>query len=322
MDFDGVKELVQADMLAVNRVIQEQLQSGVPTIPAMGAYLINAGGKRLRPIILLLAARLGGNRSARPIPLAAVVEFIHTATLLHDDVVDGSELRRSNATANQLWGNAAAILVGDFLYARSFEMMVKDGDMRVMATMAEATSVIAQGEVAQLENANDADLDPENYYAVIAAKTAKLFEAATRLAAIVNQMSPDQEHSLAEYGRLLGTAFQLMDDALDYEAAAERMGKNRGDDLADGKATLPFIHAMRHATPAEQIVLRAALADETRQHLPQVLEIIAKTDAIAYTLRSAEEIALQARSYLQGFADCAERNALLFLADFAVHRDH
>ncbi|WP_308387996.1 polyprenyl synthetase family protein [Acidithiobacillus sp. AMEEHan] len=322
MDFGGVKELVHADMLAVNRVIQEQLQSGVPTIPAMGAYLVNAGGKRLRPIILLLAARLGGDRSERPIPLAAVVEFIHTATLLHDDVVDGSELRRSNATANQIWGNAAAILVGDFLYARSFEMMVKDGDMRIMATMAEATSVIAQGEVAQLENANDADLDPESYYAVIAAKTAKLFEAAARLAAIVNQMPPEQENALAEYGRLLGTAFQLMDDALDYEAAAERMGKNRGDDLADGKATLPFIHAMREASPAEQAILRAALADETRQHLPQVLEIIAKTDAIAYTLRSAEKIARQARDCLQSFPECSERRALQFLADFAVHRDH
>ncbi|MBU2753303.1 octaprenyl diphosphate synthase [Acidithiobacillus sp. CV18-2] len=322
MDFAGVKELVQADMLAVNRVIQEQLQSGVPTIPAMGAYLVNAGGKRLRPIILLLAARLGGDRSDRPIPLAAVVEFIHTATLLHDDVVDGSELRRSNATANQIWGNAAAILVGDFLYARSFEMMVKDGDMRIMATMAEATSVIAQGEVAQLENANDADLDPESYYAVIAAKTAKLFEAAARLAAIVNRVSVEQENALAEYGRLLGTAFQLMDDALDYEAAAERMGKNRGDDLADGKATLPFIHAMREASPAEQAILRAALADETRQHLPQVLEIIAKTDAIAYTLRSAEKIARQAHDCLQDFPECSEKEALQFLADFAVHRDH
>ncbi|MCE5360319.1 polyprenyl synthetase family protein [Candidatus Igneacidithiobacillus taiwanensis] len=322
MNFDGVKELVHADMLAVNRVIQEQLQSGVPTIPAMGAYLVNAGGKRLRPILLLLAARMGGDRSARPIPLAAVVEFIHTATLLHDDVVDGSELRRNNATANQLWGNAAAILVGDFLYARSFEMMVQDGDMRVMATMAEATSVIAQGEVAQLENANDADLDPERYFAVIAAKTAKLFEAATRLAAIINGMDAAQEQALADYGRLLGTAFQLMDDALDYEAEAESMGKNRGDDLADGKATLPFIHAMRNSSAADQAILRAALADETRQHLPQVLEIIAKTDAIAYTLRSAEKFAEEAAMCLQGFAASAEKEALLFLADFAVHRDH
>ncbi|MEL5848699.1 MAG: polyprenyl synthetase family protein [Candidatus Igneacidithiobacillus chanchocoensis] len=322
MDFDGVKKLVHADMLAVNRVIQEQLQSGVPTIPAMGAYLVNAGGKRLRPILLLLAARMGGDRSARPIPLAAVVEFIHTATLLHDDVVDGSELRRNNATANQLWGNAAAILVGDFLYARSFEMMVQDGDMRVMATMAEATSVIAQGEVAQLENANDADLDPERYFAVIAAKTAKLFEAATRLAAIINGMDAAQEQALADYGRLLGTAFQLMDDALDYQAEAESMGKNRGDDLADGKATLPFIHAMRNSSAADQAILRAALADETRQHLPQVLEIIAKTDAIAYTLRSAERFAEEAAMCLQGFAASAEKEALLFLADFAVHRDH
>jgi len=181
MDLESVNQLVRSDMLAVNQVIQEQLRSGVPTIPAMGTYLINAGGKRLRPIVLLLAARMGGEHSARPIPLAAVVEFIHTATLLHDDVVDGSELRRNNATANQLWGNAAAVLVGDFLYARSFEMMVADGDMRILATMAEATSVIAQGEVAQLENAHDPDLSVASYFSVIEAKTAKLFEAAMRI---------------------------------------------------------------------------------------------------------------------------------------------
>ncbi|MCE5393774.1 MAG: polyprenyl synthetase family protein [Acidithiobacillus sp.] len=322
MDFAEVQGLVQADMEAVNRVIQEQLQSGVPTIPAMGAYLINAGGKRLRPVILLLAARMGGDRSDRPIPLAAVVEFIHTATLLHDDVVDGSELRRNHATANQLWGNAAAVLVGDFLYARSFEMMVRDGDMRVLATMAEATSIISQGEVAQLENVNDADLDPERYFAVIAAKTAKLFEAAARLGAIVNGMDARQEEALARYGRLLGTAFQLMDDALDYEAEAERMGKNRGDDLADGKATLPFIHAMAQGTDADRAILRSALADPSRSNLPKVLEIIARTGAIAYTLRSAKEVAEEAQQCLASFPQGKERLALEFLAEFAVLRDY
>ncbi len=322
MDFAEVQGLVRADMEAVNRVIQVQLQSGVPTIPAMGAYLINAGGKRLRPVILLLAARMGGDRSDRPIPLAAVVEFIHTATLLHDDVVDGSELRRNHATANQLWGNAAAVLVGDFLYARSFEMMVRDGDMRVLATMAEATSVISQGEVAQLENVNDADLDSERYFAVIAAKTAKLFEAAARLGAIVNGMDARQEEALAQYGRLLGTAFQLMDDALDYEAEAERMGKNRGDDLADGKATLPFIHAMAQGTDADRAILRSALADPSRSNLPKVLEIIARTEAIAYTLRSAKEVAEEARQCLASFPQGKERWALEFLAEFAVLRDY
>ncbi len=322
MDLDDVNRLVSADMQAVNRVIQEQLHSGVPTIPAMGAYLINAGGKRLRPILLLLASRMGGDRTARPVPLAAVIEFIHTATLLHDDVVDGSELRRSNATANHLWGNAAAILVGDFLYARSFEMLVRDGDMRVLATLAEATSIIAQGEVAQLENADDADLGADAYFAVIAAKTAKLFEAAARIGAILNRMDREREEALARYGRLLGIAFQLMDDALDYQAEAVKMGKNPGDDLADGKATLPFIHAMQKAEPEEREVLREALGDEGRQHLPRVLEIIARTGAIAYTVASAQENAEEARKCLSGFPEGPERAALEFLAVFSVQRDH
>ncbi len=322
MDLDDVNRLVSADMQAVNRVIQEQLQSGVPTIPAMGAYLINAGGKRLRPILLLLASRMGGDRTARPIPLAAVIEFIHTATLLHDDVVDGSELRRSNATANQLWGNAAAILVGDFLYARSFEILVRDGDIRVLETLAEATSVIAQGEVAQLENADNADLGPEAYFSVIADKTAKLFEAAARIGAILNRMEMDREEALARYGCLLGIAFQLMDDALDYQAVAVKMGKNPGDDLADGKATLPFIYAMLKAEPDEREVLRQALGEESRRHLPRVLEIIARTGAIAYTVASAQERAEEARKCLSGFPESPEKTALEFLADFSVRRDH
>lgn len=322
MDFDTVKGLVEADMQAVNRVIHEQIQSGVPTIPAMGAYLINAGGKRLRPIILLLAARMGGERGPRPIPLAAVVEFIHSATLLHDDVVDGSELRRNHATANQLWGNAAAVLVGDFLYARSFEMMVEDGDMRIMATMAEATSVISQGEVAQLENADDPDLDAEAYFTVIAAKTAKLFEAAARIGAIVNAMEPEQESALARYGSLVGVAFQLMDDALDYQAEAATMGKNPGDDLVDGKATLPYIVAMQRARPQDREVLRAALGDDRREHLPAVLEIIARTGAIDYTLQSARERAEAAVDCLKHFDPGPERDALEFLARFSVQREY
>ena len=321
MDLESVNQLVRSDMLAVNQVIQEQLRSGVPTIPAMGTYLINAGGKRLRPIVLLLAARMGGEHSARPVPLAAVVEFIHTATLLHDDVVDGSELRRNNATANQLWGNAAAVLVGDFLYARSFEMMVADGDMRILATMAEATSVIAQGEVAQLENAHDPDLSVASYFSVIEAKTAKLFEAAMRIGALINHLDQQAETALAKYGSLLGIAFQLMDDALDYSTSAEKMGKNRGDDLADGKATLPYIHAMQHATPSEQAILRAALDGENPADFAAVWEIIARTEAIDYTLRVAAEKAEQAVACLSSFPDGPEKSALTFLAGFAVQRD-
>ncbi|PKY10778.1 octaprenyl diphosphate synthase [Acidithiobacillus marinus] len=322
MNLESVNQLVRSDMLAVNQVIQEQLRSGVPTIPAMGTYLINAGGKRLRPIVLLLAARMGGERSARPIPLAAVVEFIHTATLLHDDVVDGSELRRNNATANQLWGNAAAVLVGDFLYARSFEMMVADGDMRILATMAEATSVIAQGEVAQLENAHDPDLSVDAYFSVIEAKTAKLFEAAMRIGALINHLDQQAETALAKYGSLLGIAFQLMDDALDYSTSAEKMGKNQGDDLADGKATLPFIHAMQQATATEQALLRDALSAESKADFSGVLEIIARTEAIDYTLRVAEEKAQQAIACLSSFPDGPEKSALEFLAGFAVQRDY
>ncbi|WP_409409411.1 polyprenyl synthetase family protein [Acidithiobacillus ferriphilus] len=321
MDLEEVNRLVRSDMAAVNSVIQEQLRSGVPTIPAMGTYLINAGGKRLRPIVLLLAARMGGDCSPRPIPLAAIVEFIHTATLLHDDVVDGSELRRSNATANQLWGNAAAVLVGDFLYARSFEMMVQDGDMRILATMAEATSVISQGEVAQLENVNDPDLSHGAYFSVIEAKTAKLFEAAARIGALVNNLDAAAEKALAQYGSLLGIAFQLMDDALDYSASAEKMGKNRGDDLADGKATLPYIHAMQYATAAEQAILREALGGDVSAIFEPVWEIIARTGSIDYTLRVAEEKADQAIACLSGFPDSVEKEALAFLAAFAVRRD-
>ena len=321
MDLEEVNRLVRSDMAAVNSVIQEQLRSGVPTIPAMGTYLINAGGKRLRPIVLLLAARMGGDCGPRPIPLAAIVEFIHTATLLHDDVVDGSELRRSNATANQLWGNAAAVLVGDFLYARSFEMMVQDGDMRILATMAEATSVISQGEVAQLENANDPDLSHGAYFSVIEAKTAKLFEAAARIGALVNNLDTAAEKALAQYGSLLGIAFQLMDDALDYSASVEKMGKNRGDDLADGKATLPYIHAMQHATAAEQAILREALGGDAPAIFEPVWEIIARTRSIDYTLRVAEEKARQAIACLSGFPGSVEKEALAFLAAFAVRRD-
>ncbi len=321
MDLEEVNRLVRSDMMAVNGVIQEQLRSGVPTIPAMGAYLINAGGKRLRPIVLLLAARMGGERGPRPIPLAAVVEFIHTATLLHDDVVDGSELRRNNATANQLWGNAAAVLVGDFLYARSFEMMVRDGDMRILATMAEATSVIAQGEVAQLENANDPHLGSGAYFAVIEAKTAKLFEAAARIGAIVNGLDAASETALMRYGSLLGMAFQLVDDALDYSTCAEKMGKNRGDDLADGKATLPYIHAMECATAAERAVLREALRGNPPAVFDPVWDIIARTGSIDYTLRVASDKAEQAIACLAGFPGSPEKEALAFLAAFSVERD-
>lgn len=321
MDFESVKSLVKADMAAVDRVIHGQMRSSVPTIPALGTYLIASGGKRLRPMVLLLATRLFGYTGERHHPLAAVIEFIHTATLLHDDVVDGSEMRRNQATANQVWGNAASVLVGDFLYARAFEIMVADGDLRVMETLAHATSVIAEGEVRQLENVQNTDLDENAYLAVIKAKTAKLFEAAARIGAIINQRPAAEEMALATYGSLLGTAFQLIDDALDYSAEAETMGKNVGDDLAEGKPTLPFIHALRHAAPDEQALLRQALAEEGLTHLPRVLEIIASTRAIQYTAQLARKMAAQAQEVLAILPATPEREALAFLADFAVARD-
>lgn len=321
MDLERVKALVNADMAAVDKTIQGQIQSGVPTIPALGTYLIASGGKRLRPIVLLLATRLFGYTGKRHIPLAAVIEFVHTATLLHDDVVDGSEMRRSQATANQIWGNAASILVGDFLYARAFEIMVADGDLRVLHTLAQATSVIAEGEVRQLENAQNPDLDEAAYLAVIQAKTAKLFEAAARIGAIVNQRPAAEEEALTQYGSLLGTAFQLIDDALDYSAEAGKLGKNVGDDLAEGKPTLPYIHAMRHADAEQQALLRRALEEEGLAQLPQVLEIIASTGAIQYTVQLAQRLAAKAKAALEILPASPEREALAFLADFSVARD-
>lgn len=320
MNLEDVKALVAADMEAVNRAIQGQMHSAVPTIPALGSYLIASGGKRLRPVVLLLATRLFGYRGERHIPLAAVIEFIHTATLLHDDVVDGSELRRNQATANQVWGNAASVLVGDFLYARSFEILVTDGDLRILKILAEATSVIAEGEVQQLENTQNPELDEASYIAVIRAKTAKLFEAAARIGALVNQRPAVEEMALAEYGSLLGTAFQLIDDALDYSAESATLGKNVGDDLAEGKPTMPFIHAMRESGSKARGILRQALAEEGLGKLEQVLEIIASTQAIEYTLDLARKVAGQAKSALEILPPSPEREALAFLADFSVER--
>ncbi|MEK8090466.1 polyprenyl synthetase family protein [Thermithiobacillus plumbiphilus] len=320
MNLEDVKSLVAADMEAVNRAIQGQMQSAVPTIPALGSYLIASGGKRLRPMVLLLATRLFGYQGSRHIPLAAVIEFIHTSTLLHDDVVDGSEMRRNQATANQVWGNAASVLVGDFLYARSFEVLVADGDLRILKILAEATSVIAEGEVQQLENTQNPDLDEAAYIAVIRAKTAKLFEASARIGAVINERPPAEELALAEYGGLLGTAFQLIDDALDYSAESATLGKNVGDDLAEGKPTMPFIHAMRESDPAGQAVLRQALAEEGLGSLDQVLEIIASTKAIEYTLGLARKIAGQAKSTLDILPAGPQRDALAYLADFSVER--
>ena len=253
---EPIRALVEEDFRAANERVRQELSSDVALINQLGEYLVAAGGKRLRPLVLLLAARACGIQNRLHIELAAVVEFIHTATLLHDDVVDGSELRRGRDTANAVWGNPASVLTGDFLYSRAFQMMVKVDDMRVMRIMADATNRIAEGEVMQLLNCHDPDTTEARYMEVIHRKTATLFEAGARLGAVAADRPAADEQALAAYGLHLGTAFQLIDDVLDYSASPEEMGKNIGDDLAEGKPTLPLIRAMRHGTPEQRTLLR------------------------------------------------------------------
>ena len=258
IDFDSIKNLTAAETKAVDQLILNELSSDVVLINQIGHYIISNGGKRLRPMLLLLAAKALGNFDANHLTLAAVIEFIHTATLLHDDVVDESELRRGRESANAVWGNAASVLVGDYLYSSAFEMMVRTNNMRVMDIMSKTTTAIAEGEVLQLLNCNNPDTTEEKYLEVIARKTAILFSTATRLAAVVSGSTPEIEESLAIYGQQLGVAFQLIDDALDYKASTAELGKNLGDDLAEGKPTLPLIYAIEHGTPEQaQIIIDA-----------------------------------------------------------------
>jgi len=271
MELSAIRELVATDMQAVNDLILRRLQSDVVLINQIGHYIVNSGGKRLRPIVVLLAARAAGYQGDRHVDLAAIIEFIHTATLLHDDVVDGSELRRSRETANAVWGNSASVLVGDFLYSRSFEMMVEVDNMRVMDVLSHATNRIAEGEVLQLLNCNNADVTEQQYLEVIRRKTATLFEAGARLG-VVLAGSDDRaaEAAFAAYGLHLGTAFQLVDDALDYSSSDAELGKNIGDDLAEGKPTLPIIQALKTGTPAQVKALRKAVESGGRAHIDQV----------------------------------------------------
>ncbi len=322
MNFNEIKVLAQDDMAAVDRTVQERLQSDVVLINQLAAYIINSGGKRLRPLLTVLAARSLGYQGPLHVLLAAVVEFIHTATLLHDDVVDASEMRRGRSTANTIWGNEASVLVGDFLYSRAFEMMVEAGNMRVMQILATGTNNIARGEVLQLLNCRDPDTTEERYFDVIRSKTAKLFEAAGQLAAVITHQDPAVEHAMATYGLHLGTAFQLIDDVLDYRANNPELGKNVGDDLAEGKPTLPLIHAIREGTPAQQQLLRQAIEDGGLDNLAAVLRAIESTGSIAYTARRAEEQARLAQEALTAIPDSPYRQALFDLAHFSVHRTH
>jgi octaprenyl-diphosphate synthase len=312
--------LIAEDMKAMDLVIRLRLQSEVPLVSQVSEYIIGAGGKRLRPGLLLLMCGALGFSGEQRLNLAAVVEFIHTATLLHDDVVDESTLRRGRATANDVFGNPASVLVGDFLYSRAFQMMVEAGDMRVMQTLAEATNVIAEGEVLQLVNMHDASLSEETYLRVIRSKTAKLFEASARLAALLAKVSPEVEHCCAEYGQALGTAFQVIDDVLDYDGDASVMGKNLGDDLREGKATLPLIIAMQRATRVEREIISRAIETGTTAEMTQIVAIVRSTGALDATRLAAAGEAQRALDALRNIPHNSYSGALEQLASQLLER--
>ncbi len=322
IDMQGIIDMTRGDMAAVNQVIQNRLQSEVVLINQMGHYIINSGGKRLRPLLVLLTARAFGYSGAQHVEIAAIIEFIHTATLLHDDVVDGSDMRRGNETANNIWGNEASVLVGDFLYSRAFEMMVDVKNMRVMEILAHATNTIAEGEVLQLLNCHDADTTEASYLEVIHSKTAKLFEAATQLGAVISARSEAEERAMAAYGMHIGTAFQLIDDVLDYSSSAEEIGKNIGDDLAEGKPTLPLIYAMRKGTAEQAHVIRSAIENGGRNQIAEVIDAVHSTGAIAYTAQLADQEAKMAALALAIIPPSEYKDALYALADFSVNRTY
>jgi octaprenyl-diphosphate synthase len=320
LSLPDVRELVADDLLRLDRCIIDSLRSEVALVNDVARYIIAGGGKRLRPLLVLLAARACGYPGSHHVEASAIVEFIHTATLLHDDVVDGSELRRGRDTANSVFGNEASVLVGDFLYSRAFQMMVRIGHMQVMKIMADATNTIAEGEVLQLMNCHNPDTDEVRYFAVIRSKTATLFEAGARAAAVLAGADAATEAALGEYGLRLGTAFQLVDDALDYSGSAAEMGKNMGDDLAEGKPTLPLIHAMREGTADQRGVIRRAIEQGGLDDLDLVRSAIESTGALNYTARLAREQADAAVESLAALPESEFRLALESLAHIAVDR--
>ena len=322
MPLSPLQALIEADMREVDAVIRARLHSEVVLVRQVAEYIVNSGGKRLRPALVLLSAGALGYRGAHHHELAAVVEFIHTATLLHDDVVDESSLRRGRDTANALFGNAASVLVGDFLYSRAFQMMVSVDDMRVMRVLSDATNIIAEGEVMQLMNCHNADVEIDQYLQVIRYKTAKLFEAAARLGGILGKAAPEVEQALASYGMHLGTAFQLIDDVLDYSGEEATTGKHLGDDLAEGKPTLPLIHVMLHGNAEQAACVRAAIENGGRDDFAAVLSAIHATDALAVTRRHAQAESDQAIAALAALPASNYKESLLQLARFAIARDH
>lgn len=320
MTLDDLYALIADDMRAVDAVIRQRLHSDVVLVRQVAEYIVAGGGKRMRPALVLLAAGTVGYRGTRHHESAAIVEFIHTATLLHDDVVDESNLRRGRSTANALFGNAASVLVGDFLYSRAFQMMVGIGSMRVMEVLSDATNVIAEGEVLQLMNCHNADIDVEEYLQVIRYKTAKLFEAAGRLGAIIGGADATVEAALSDYGMHLGTAFQLIDDVLDYSGTEAETGKHVGDDLAEGKPTLPLIHAMKHGTAEQASCVRRAIEEGGRDQFAEVLAAVRASGAIEASRAQAEAEAKSAAAALSALPASIYREALIQLSSFAVDR--
>lgn len=321
IDFDSIRALTKAEADAIDQLILRELSSGVFLINQIGKYIVNSGGKRLRPMLLLLAAKSLDYSGNQHITLAAVIEFIHTATLLHDDVVDESDLRRGQESVNSVWGNAASVLVGDFLYSRAFEMMVRIDTMRVMEILSRTTTAIAEGEVLQLLNCNNPATTEEKYLDVISRKTAILFSTATQLGAVLVQAPKEVEQLLALYGLHLGTAFQLIDDVLDYNADPEQLGKNLGDDLAEGKPTLPLIYAMQNSTEQQAAVIRKAIEQGDRDAFGEVFKVVETTNAIAYTERRANEEAEKAMDALRSLPASKYKQAMLDLARFSVQRN-
>lgn len=322
MQLDALYALISKDMQAVDAVIRERLHSDVVLVRQVAEYIVQSGGKRMRPALVLLVAGAFGYQGRHHHELAAVVEFIHTATLLHDDVVDESSLRRGRDTANALFGNAASVLVGDFLYSRAFQMMVGVGSMRVMEVLSEATNIIAEGEVLQLMNVHDADVEIEGYLRVIRYKTAKLFEAASRLGAILGGADAETEAAMAAYGMHLGTAFQLVDDVLDYSGAQDEIGKSLGDDLAEGKPTLPLIHVIQHGNAEQAACVRRAIETGGRDEFDAVLAAVRATGALEETRRYAEAEAAVAEKALACLPASQYKDSLLELSSFAVARRH
>lgn len=321
MDFNSVRALVTDDLQATDQLILDSLASEVALINQIGRYMIASGGKRLRPIIVLLSAHALGYQQKQHIELAAIVEFIHTATLLHDDVVDESEQRRNQDTANQVWGNAASVLVGDFIYSHTFQMMVALDNMRVMDIVSAATNRIAEGEVLQLMSCKDSCMDEARYMQIIKRKTATLFAAGARLGAVVNQADPVTEQAMADYGQHLGMAFQIVDDMLDYGASSQEIGKNLGDDLAEGKPTLPLLRALQVGDAATRKLLCEVIEQGSAEQWDAVLAAIQATDALGYSQKIARQQADLAQQAIKILPDSNYRRALWAIADFAVERE-